>query len=59
MTLKYILKFLCLFSIAFSLLTITANAEELKENSWRYKNGIPIQTEEVIVMNWIHLQRLQ
>ena len=46
MILKYILKFLCLFGIAFSLLIITANAEELKENSWRYKNGIPIQTEE-------------
>ena len=46
MILKYILKFLCLFSIVFSLLIITANAEELKENSWRYKNGIPIQTEE-------------
>lgn len=46
MILKYILKFLCLFSIVFSLLLITANAEELKENSWRYKNGIPIQTDE-------------
>ena len=31
MILKYILKFLCLFGIAFSLLIITANAEELKE----------------------------
>ena len=31
MILKYILKFLCLFGITFSLLIITANAEELKE----------------------------
>ena len=46
MSLKYIVKFLCLVGITFSLLIITANAEELKENSWRYKNGIPIQTEE-------------
>lgn len=59
MILKYILKFLCLFGIAFSLLIITANAEELKEKVGDIRMEYQYKLKKVIVMNCIHLQRLQ